>query len=176
MSDTSIIVDTTARRRHWSVPFLAGLITGVATTLLVAVLFGPRQMKDSEDPLTGHMLRESTWLGMQLSHHVEGSPHATWAIANSVVIPDHIRPEPGRFGWTVVSAEGKQWFGHSQIGCGGGYQIPYYIFQGQIVISGKSKAEVLKLYQAEAIAEYEQHGTMQAVQKHWTSRVVPAGA
>ncbi len=92
---------------------------------------------------------------------------------NSVVVPGQIRPEPGQFGWDVVSATGKPWFGRSQVGCGGGYQIPYYIFQGQIAISGKSKAEVLQLYQTEALAEYEQHGTMRSVQERWAARVTP---
>ena len=173
MSAKSIFDDTTPRRRHWSVPFLGGMIAGIATTMLVIVVFGPRQTKDSEDPLTGHTLRESTWLGMQLSHHVEASPHAKWAIENSVAVPGRIRPEPGQFGWDVVSATGKRWFSRPQVGCGAGYQIPYYIFQGQIAISGKSKAEVLKLYQTEAIAEYEQHGAMQAVQERWASKVAP---
>jgi len=176
MSDTSIMDETTPSRRHWGVPFLVGLIAGVATTLLVAVLFGPRQMKDSEDPLTGHGLRESTWLGMQLSHDVEASPYATWATANSVAVPDDIRPEPGRFGWTVVSVQSNQWFSRPMVGCGAGYQIPFYIYQGQIAISGKSKADVLQLYQTEAIAEYQQHGTMRAVQERWSSKVMSPGS
>jgi len=171
-----MIDNTTPRRRHWSVPFLAGLIAGVTTTLLVAVLFGPRQMTDSEDPLTGHTLRESSWLGMQLSRHVEASPHATWASENSVAVSDHNRHEPGRFGWDVVSAQGNQWFSQPTVGCGGGYQIPYYIFQGQIAISGKSQSEVLQLYQTEAMAEFEQHGGMQTVQKRWASMAIPPGS
>ncbi len=85
-------------------------------------------------------------------------------------------PDPGQFGWDVVSASGNKWFGRTQVGCGGGYQIPYYIFHGRIAISGKSKADVLKLYQTEAMTEYEQHGTMQAVQERWAAKVAPPGA
>ncbi len=65
MNTESNLNDTTPRRRHWSVPFLGGLIAGIATTILVMVVFGPQRSKDSEDPLTGHALREATWLGMQ---------------------------------------------------------------------------------------------------------------
>ena len=151
----------TSRWRDWR-SFVAGVIFGCLVPFAVAFFGGPRSAATYEDSLTGRYLRESTWLGMTLCHRVEENEVSQWADRNSIE-----GSYPAQYGWTVVTREERGWFSGSTIACGGGFNIPNQIFNGQIAIEGLTREETLRRYQAELVASFNEHGSIIGAQRKW---------
>jgi hypothetical protein len=110
-------------------------------------------------------MRESIWLGVELSKEIEENEVSRWADKNS--IPDVY---PARYGWTVIASTQRGWFSRGSIGCDGGFDIPSRIFRGQIAIDGLTREQVLQSYQTEFIAAYNEHGSTIGAQREWAAK------
>jgi hypothetical protein len=105
------------------------------------------------------------WSGVTLYDQIEENDVSRWVDRNSIS-----GVYPARLGWIPIGFVVRGWFGGTEIGCGGS-SIPRLIYEGRITMDGLSREEILRQYQSELIAEFDDHFVINAVWRKWIDKV-----
>lgn len=141
------------------------MLIGLLIPLALAYFFGAKSETTYEDQMTGRLKHESNWIGLMLYEKIEENEVSKWADNNSLQ-----GLYPAQYGWTAVSSHGRGWFSSTEIACGGGHAIPLWIFMGKIKMDGLTREEVLKRYQTEVIALYNEHHSIESAERIWLAK------